>query len=141
MCEGRIQGFFSFAALVAGGTIGAGLGLLGGTLLVGHWMDGDGAWWSMLAGVAVGVTLGVVASAFIRSEYAGWGVLVSAGGAPLFGGHGRCAQRHLELSAPARRGGGSARFTRVRSGASASLRARRPAPGPWPFGPATRAPG
>ena len=36
--------------------------------------------------MAVGVTLGVVASAFIRSEYAGWGVLVSAVGAPLFGG-------------------------------------------------------
>ncbi|QDE65964.1 hypothetical protein BHS09_02530 [Myxococcus xanthus] len=50
MCEGRSQGFFSFAALVTGGTIGAGLGLLGGTLLVGHWMAamalGGACWWA-----------------------------------------------------------------------------------------------
>ncbi|QQR45028.1 hypothetical protein JKA73_02470 [Myxococcus xanthus] len=68
------------------GLFAATAGLVAGSLLVGHWMDGDGAWWSMLARVAVGVTLGVVASAFIRSEYAGWRVLVSAVGAPLFGG-------------------------------------------------------
>lgn len=69
-----------------GGLFAATAGLVAGSLPVGHWMDGAGAWWSMLAGVAVGVALGVVASAFIRSEYAGWGVLVSAVGAPLFGG-------------------------------------------------------
>lgn len=67
------------------GLSGATLGLVVGSLLVGHWMDGDGAWWSALAGVVVGVVAGVVVSSF-ASGVLGLGAVVTLVGAPMLGG-------------------------------------------------------
>ena len=71
MCAGSNDLACALGALVLGGGLGATVGVLGGTMLVGGWMDGDGAWWGVLGGMAVGVGLGITASNFLPSEHAG----------------------------------------------------------------------
>lgn len=61
MCGGFEATACSGLAAMSGGGLGAMLGILGGTLLVGHWMDGDGAWWAALTGVVVSASVGVFA--------------------------------------------------------------------------------
>jgi len=53
-CSVMIAGYW-------GGGIGGAIGIIAGTWLVGHLLDGDGAWWAILPGMALSVAGGLFA--------------------------------------------------------------------------------